>query len=383
MQYRKIGGTGLSASVIGLGGEHLDGKPYEMVAETVDAALEQGINMLDLFMPGDDIRANFGKALQGRRDKFLIQGHICSVDVNQQYDISRDLSTCQKYFEKLLKHLKTDYIDFGMLFFIDSPEDFDAVFNSDIITYAEKLKKQGVIRALGASSHNPLIAKKVVETGLIELLMFSINPAFDMTPPDTHIFGVMDNPCAAKDVFQGIRPDRLELYRLCEQKNVAITVMKTLGAGKLISPAHTPFKQPLTVGQCVHYALTRPAVVSTLVGCNSRQQVLEAVRYLEMTDEERDYMPIIGDGAHSFDGHCVYCNHCRPCPAEIDIAAVNKYLDIASLDEKNIPPSVVQHYQSLKSHAGDCIQCGSCEKRCPFSVAIRQNMERAGRLFGK
>lgn len=79
----------MKASIIGLGGEHLDGRPYQFVEETVNAAQEAGINMLDLFMPGDEIRQNFGKALKGRRDQFIIQGHIGSTDINQQYDICR------------------------------------------------------------------------------------------------------------------------------------------------------------------------------------------------------------------------------------------------------------------------------------------------------
>ena len=44
--------------------------------------------------------------------------------------------------------------------------------------YAHRLKQEGVIRHVGATSHNPLIARKMVEMGLLETLMFSINPAF-------------------------------------------------------------------------------------------------------------------------------------------------------------------------------------------------------------
>jgi predicted aldo/keto reductase-like oxidoreductase len=177
-------------------------------------------------------------------------------------------------------------------------------------------------------------------------------------------------------------PERAALYQLCEQKGVAITVMKTLGAGKLLSKEHTPFSKPLTVGQCIHYALTRPAVVSALLGYSSGAEVLEAVKYLDMSDEERDYSAILEQYQGSFKGNCVYCNHCLPCPSNINIASVNKYLDIAVLNEAKIPPSIVQHYKSLEQHGSDCIGCGSCEKRCPFSVPVIKNMERAAALFG-
>ncbi|MBO6041316.1 MAG: 4Fe-4S binding protein, partial [Oscillospiraceae bacterium] len=39
-------------------------------------------------------------------------------------------------------------------------------------------------------------------------------------------------------------------------------------------------------------------------------------------------------------------------------------------------------YSVLARHASDCIECGSCETRCPFGVAIRENMREAVRIFG-
>ncbi len=379
MKYRQIGRTGLQAGVVGLGCEHLDGKPYAVVEETIHAALDNGINLMDLFMPGEEVRSNIGRALAGRRDRMMIQGHICSVDLNQQYDISRDPAVCRRYFETLLRCLRTDYIDFGMLFFVDSAADYSAAFESDILEYAQDLKRRGVIRAIGASSHNPVTARRIVESGVVDLLMFSINPAFDMMPPDSELEKMIGAP---GELMTGMNPVRAELYRLCEQRGVGITVMKSLGAGKLISPEHTPFCKPLTVAQCIHYALTRPAVVSALVGCCSAAQVREAVGYLELSDAERDYAPIVGSRRNDFKGTCVYCNHCRPCPAGIDIAAVNKYLDIAKLEESTIPPSIAQHYRALEHTASQCIGCGSCEKRCPFGVPVIENMKLAARLFG-
>ncbi len=384
MEYRTIGKTGISASIVGLGAEHLDEKPYGAVEETIHAALDHGVNIMDVFMPGEEVRKNVGKAIAGRRDKVIIQGHICSTDVGQQYDISRDPATAKKYFENLLRFLGTDYIDFGMLFFIDSDADFKGVFESPILDYALDLKKKGVVRHLGASSHNPATARMAVETGLVDLVMFSINPAFDMAPPNTDIqemIGGEDAPPLAGD--NGMDPDRAEFYRLCESRGVGITVMKTLGAGKLLSPDHTPFAKPLTVGQCIHYALTRPAVASALVGCQSRKQVEEAVGYLELSDAERDYAPVVGSMKTDFRGNCVYCGHCLPCPSAIDIARVNKYLDIAVLDTARIPASIAQHYKALDRHGSDCVSCGACEERCPFGVPVIENMERAAALFGK
>lgn len=381
MDYREIGNTGMSASIIGLGAEHLDGKPYAVVEETIHAALEHGINIMDVFMPGDEIRRNIGKALGNRRKDVIIQGHIGSVDLSQQYDISRDLPTCKRYFEKLLDHLGTDYIDIGMLFFMDSDEALEQIYSNGIVDYVLELKEKGIIRAIGTSSHHPDVARKVLETGMVDLMMFSINPAFDMTPAESYVLNTFDEKQFAEQQYVTIDPVRAELYKYCEQKGIAITVMKTLGGGRLLSAEHSPFKKAMTVSQCIHYALTRPGVVSTMIGCQSAKQVEEAVSYLNAMDEQRDYMDIISNYRGELGGKCVYCNHCQPCPVNIDIAMVNKYLDIALLDTESIPPSIIQHYKSLPASGADCIACGDCEEKCPFSVPIIRNMERAVEIF--
>lgn len=380
MQYRPIGKTGLSASIIGLGSEHLDNKPYAVVEEVIHAALEQGINIMDLFMPGKTVRSHIGKALGKSREGMMIQGHIGSVDLREQYDMSRELDVCKRYFDDLLACLDTDYIDFGMLFFLDSHQDIDAMFENGVVDYALDLKRQGVVRALGASAHNPETAERIVDSGVIDLLMFSINPAFDLMAGTSDIMAMMGADYAGK--VQAFDPARAGLYRLCESRGVGITVMKSLGAGKLLSAEHSPFSRPMTPAQCIHYALGRPAVVSALVGCQTRQHVLDAARYLTLSGEELDYAPIISGLKHDFRGSCVYCNHCLPCPSNINIAMVNKYLDIAVLDEGNIPPSIRQHYRELSAHGSDCVKCGNCEERCPFGVAVPENMRRAAAIFG-
>jgi len=378
MQYRELGKTGKKVGVIGLGCEHLDRKPYELVKETVDVALECDVNILDIFMPGKEVRENIAKALGSRRGNVMIQGHIGASDVNQQYDISRDLPTVQKYFEDMLR-IFGGYIDFGMMFFIDTEENYRDVFETEFAGYVEHLKKQGDIKHIGFSSHNPETAIKAINTGLPEMLMFSINPAFDMLPSTEYVFDYFDDGFGT-DLFKGIDPGRAELYTLCEQKQIGITVMKTFGAGKLISKEHTPFDKPMTIPQCIHYALSRPAVACLMTGCQSAADVRGIMKYFETDDSERDYTHVLSSGKNDFKGSCVYCSHCQPCPVEIDIAAVNKYLDIARLNKDNIPPSIKSHYQNLAHKGDECIECGSCEERCPFDVPVIKNMSEASML---
>lgn len=378
MEYREIGKTKERVSAVGLGCEHLDGKPLETVRETIDAALEMGINLMDIFMPGNQVRENIGKALGERRKEVKIQGHIGSVDLREQYDISRELPTVKEYFERLLRIF--GYIDFGMMFFIDSEEDYKGVFETGFADYVQKLKRQGDIRHIGFSSHNPKMAARVIETGVPEMMMFSINLAFDLYPAKVNMLDQLQKGLD-KNAFCGFDPDRAALYTLCENKGIGITVMKTLGGGKLISPEHTPFDRSLTVAQCMEYALTRPAVASVMIGCQSRAEVLGALEYFQLSEKERDYTHVMDTLRNDFKGNCVYCNHCQPCPAGIDIAAVNKYLDIARLNGDKVSPSVMSHYSGLAAGGKDCIGCGNCEKRCPFEVPIIERMAAAARIF--
>jgi hypothetical protein len=377
MIYRPIGNTGMAASVVGLGCEHLDNRPYEKVAETVAGALNCGMNIMDVFMPGAPVRENIAKALGKRRKDVLLQGHIGSVDLREQYDITRDVGVCRKYFEDLLR-LFGGYIDLGMMFFVDSEDDFKKVFETKYIDYVLGLKREGHIRAIGASSHNPGTAAKIVESGVVELLMFSVNPAFDMLPVDMTIEDMLEKKDYGEEL--NMETARARLYRLCESRGVAVTTMKTLGAGKLLAREFTPFAQPLTVPQCIHYALTRPAVVSALIGCSSGREVREAARYLDAGDEQKDFSRVIASRKSAAHAQCLYCNHCLPCPVGIDIAALTRLMDAASLDGQPSERMRAQ-YGALAHAASACIFCGHCEKRCPFGVAVMENMSRAMRLF--
>jgi len=366
-------------SVIGLGCEHLDTKPYDQIKETIDAALEQGVNILDVFMPGTEVREHVAKALGDRRKDVMIQGHIGSTDINQQYDISRDMPTVKKYFEELLG-IFGGYIDFGMMFFIDTEKDYQNIFETEFVEYAKQLKAQGRIGHIGFSSHNPEMAIRVINTGLPEMMMFSVNPAFDMLPLEEYAINHLEKGFAS-GVFKGIDPKRMELYKLCTQKQIGITVMKTLCAGKLISPEHTPFEKAMTVPQCIHYALSRPAVASALIGCKTAAEIEDCAAYLRAGDEEKDFTEVINTVKSDFRGNCVYCSHCQPCPAGIDIASVHRYLDIARLDAERVPPSIRSHYGSLPHGGSECVACGACEERCPFGVQIIDNMAEAERLL--
>ena len=270
-----------------------------------------------------------------------------------------------------------------MLHFIDDMEDWHAVLNGPAMAYARKLKEQGVIRAVGMSSHNASVSLAAVNTGLIDVLMFSLNPAFDLLPESADLDSLFKKDTYRQTGILGMNPVREALYRACEAKGVGITVMKGFGAGTLLNADASPFHLALTPCQLLQYALTRPGVASVMVGCKTREQVREAVAYETASAQEKDYSVVLGaTDAYAMTGRCMYCNHCLPCPSGIDIAQVNKYFDLAAGQEA-VPASIGDHYAALSAHAGDCIACGQCEERCPFSVPVISRMADARNLFGR
>lgn len=381
MEYRELGNTGLKASVIGMGCEGFSEEDYGMAGKLFDTAERLGINYFDLYASDPKVRAAVGKALKGRREKFLIQSHICSVWKNGQYLRTRKLDEVKQGFEEMMALLDTDYLDVGMIHYCDAMSDWEQIVDNGVLDYARQLKAEGRIRHIGLSSHNPLVAERAVIEGGIEVLMFSVNPCYDLQPAGEDVEQLWADS-AYEGTLTNMDPDRQRLYETCQRMGVGITVMKAFGGGDLLNAELSPAGVALTAHQCISYALSRPAVSVVLAGAHNISQLEESAAYCEAEEKERDYAAALASFPKiSWVGHCMYCSHCAPCPQRIDIATVTKFLNLAQTQEQ-MPETVREHYKVLERHASDCVRCGVCEKRCPFGVEIRENMKKAVDVFG-
>lgn len=114
MKYHSIARCGFKVSEIGLGCEGFLKEELDLT-KLLDLAQEQGVNLIDLYSPDPMMRKRLGKALKGRRDQFLLQGHLCSIWKNGQYKRTRNIEEVKQGFEELLDQLSTDVIDIGMI----------------------------------------------------------------------------------------------------------------------------------------------------------------------------------------------------------------------------------------------------------------------------
>lgn len=61
------------------------GRMKNQVCDEIDFAISRGINFIDIYSSNPGLRSHIGRALEGRREKFIIQGHLCTTWENGQY----------------------------------------------------------------------------------------------------------------------------------------------------------------------------------------------------------------------------------------------------------------------------------------------------------
>lgn len=365
MKYRQMPCNGEKISEIGLGLAKIHLAEKKDMVKIMGRAMENNINYFDLCGHTLDVYRAFAEAAGNDRKNFFTQMHFGAVyDKDGVYGRKRRLELVKSSFERVLEASATDYTDFGMIHCIDEDEEFEKIMTDGTMDYILDLKKQGVVRHIGLSTHTPAIALKFMETGHIDMLMFSINPAYDYT------LGQWSG---------GSYNERMDLYNTAEQNHTGITVMKVFAGGQLVDPALSPLNIPLNHYQCMRYALDRPGVVSILPGVTSMAELEQIFGYYDADEEECRY-DILKDAAPGeAKGRCVYCSHCAPCPKGLDIALINKYYDLARTGD----PLAADHYDNLSIKADACTECGRCNRRCPFGVDQKKRLKEIDAYFKK
>lgn len=365
MEYRKLPHGTQQISVIGLGASSIGMAGEKEIEATMTMALENGINCFDMASSDADPFPAYGRALAGKRKDVYFQIHFGANYEGGKYGWTTDLDTIKRSVDWQMRSLQTDYIDFGFLHCIDEASDLEHALKGGILDYILKLKEEGTVRHIGLSSHTPEVAEQALDTGLLDMLMFSINPAYDYRKEGDYAIG-------------SVR-ERAALYQRCQKEGVGISVMKAFSGGQLLNEKTSPFGKALTEYQCIQYALDRPGVLTVLPGVRNRKDLERILEFVNADPKEKDYS-VLGTFVPQEDkGACVYCNHCQPCPAGLDVGLINKYYDLSMAGDA----LARSHYASLEKKAGDCVGCGHCDSRCPFRVGQSERMQAIREYFGE
>lgn len=369
-----LGRSNVTVSQLGFGTEHLAPTEKGNIASVTKMALSAGITYFDLVYNFKSFLDVFGTIIAPERKKIVLTGHLGSTEVidkegKPSYKKNRSKKRILETFEDLLKRLQTDYIDVAFLHYVDSLSDYERLFQKNgSYTIAQDLIETGQARAIGLSTHNPIIAEKVALNHDIHVLMYPVN--------------------LASHAVEG----KQELLRLCQRENLGVVAMKPFAGGKLFQQNQTiqlgkflgagKAKHKLighiTPTHCLSYVLSHPAVSTAVPGIRSTDELDMTLAYLSATDEEKDFAPLMNDLHLLTEGECVYCNHCLPCPEALNIGEIIRLVDMYEL---NPLEEYSQTYERFTVKASNCARCEACLERCFANVPILERLERAVTLF--
>jgi hypothetical protein len=350
VRTNKLGKTDLDVSVIGLGMEHLVPLP-ENIEPVVHRAIDRGITYIDLRIWVPEVMSIFGAALKGHRDQVILATHLSTAQTKGQYRRTRDPQECEALFHDILARLGTNYVDVLHLSNLDTAKDYRQVTSpGGVLDLALRLKQKGKARALGLSGHNPQTALKAIQSGHLDVVMHPIN------------------------IVSDAEPGRKELAHACASLGVGLVAMKPFAGGEVFQR-----EKPLSPVRCLSYTLAQPGVSLALMGVKNLEELEANLRFLEDTDEEKDFASVVQELQQGLAGTCVYCNHCLPCSSTIDIAQIMRMLVAA--ERYGVGVEARADYDGLPAKASDCIECGDCMERCPFEVDVVARMRRAVELF--
>lgn len=183
MVTRKIGASGIEASVVGLGtwamgGWMWGGTDEEQSIKGVQAAIDHGVSLVDT-APAYGMGKSeelVGKAIQGRRDKVILSTK-CGLAWHTQkgnHFFDQAGKPVHRYLgaesiayevEQSLQRLGTDYIDHYITHWQDPTTPI-----ADTLEGLLKLKEQGKIRSIGVSNVNVDELKAYIDAGGIDAI---------------------------------------------------------------------------------------------------------------------------------------------------------------------------------------------------------------------
>ena len=179
---RRLGSTGISVSLLGLGtvkfGRNAGVKypgAFELpsdagIAELLNEAKNLGINLIDTAPAYGSSETRIGEILKQRSD-WIISTKVGEKFEQGQSSFDFSATAARESVSRSLDRLQTDYLDVVM---IHTNDDDLAALQAGALQELQRLKQDGIIRAIGAST-------KTLEAGLwanqeVDVLMVVYQP---------------------------------------------------------------------------------------------------------------------------------------------------------------------------------------------------------------
>ncbi len=343
LAYRTLGKTGLKVTTVGFG------CMVTTDASVVQRGAEMGINYFDtarVYGNGNNERM-VASALKGRRRNLILSSK----------SVARTAAEARAHLDTSLKELETDYLDIWYMHFRDNP----LAITDELLTVWEEAKKQGKIRHIGVSTHNPTaIADRVIETGKIEVVLtvynFAIGAAHDAAFDRLHKAGI------------------------------------GLVAMKVMAPANRAFgfqsngrhlNKPGGALAALKWVLKDQRFATAIPSMTDTEQLEENIRAMAERFEPSDEKLLAQIDEEIRPLYCRMCYRCTgQCPQGAAIPETLRYLSYADFYGQFALGR--EHFAALPEPQRKvrCRDCAECTVRCPNGVQVAERMKRAQELFG-
>lgn len=373
MLYRNFGKTGRQLSALGFGAMRLpmhdkNTVDRERAIPLLLRAYDLGVNYFDTgkwYCGGDSERA-LGEALKNMDRSRIVVSTKYAMDKPTSSDL-------REKFETSLHALGLDFIDFYHLWGISwrSFETQLSIRGGPLEAFI-KLKDEGLVRHLSFSFHSsPSDIPKLVDTGIFETMLCQYN--------------LLDRSNEAAIAYAA-------------EKGLGVAVMGPVGGGRLGSPSEVVSR--LLAGQrrvsspeiALRFVLSNPHVSVALSGMSSLEQLEEnqatASRTDKLSDEELDQIASsVRENQRMMDLYCTGCKYCEPCPEDVNISEIFRCMNYHQVwDLKQFAKqqySQIGQSEWLKGKRADaCIECGTCEDKCPQVIPIVEQLKECQHLLG-
>ncbi len=207
LPLRRLGKTGQSVTMLGLGGFHVGWTTERDAQEVIENALEGGIRFFDTAESYD----RGGSEM--RYGKYLVPKYRDDVFIMSK-STATNAATAKAHLEGSLRRLACDYLDLWQVHSLKDPADVDDRIENEVLEVFEQAKEEGKVRHIGFTGHqNPfahkLMLSRTIDHDIFETVQMPINVI------DAHFHSFIEHV----------------LPHACE-RNFGILAMKTLSDGR-------------------------------------------------------------------------------------------------------------------------------------------------------